>query len=52
MQVYGNLRGKLQIAKLTSRPTFVNVRRLMIDTGSEVTWIAAKTMQEAGVAVA
>ena len=41
----------IRIAKPTNRPKFVSVRRLMVDTGSEISWISAKTLQKAGVAV-
>ena len=41
----------IQIAKPTARPTFATVRRIMVDTGSEMTWVAADTLRKAGVGV-
>ena len=35
----------VEIAKPTGRPSFVAVRRIMVDTGSEMTWIAQKTLR-------
>ena len=41
----------IQIAKPTSRPLFTEVRRVLVDTGSEATWIAAEALQKCRVAV-
>ena len=41
----------LQIAKPMSRPSFVQVRRIMVDTGSEATWISADTLRKARITV-
>ncbi len=41
----------IQIARPTSRATFTDVTRLMVGTGSEMTWVAGETLRKAGVAV-
>ncbi|MCH8343942.1 MAG: aspartyl protease family protein [Planctomycetes bacterium] len=41
----------LQIAKPMSRPSFVQVRRIIVDTGSEATWIPADTLRKARITV-
>lgn len=41
----------LEIAKITERPKFHRFDRLLVDTGSEMTWIAAGTLRKLGIAV-
>ena len=41
----------IEVAKPTSRPTFHAVRRIMVDTGSEMTWIAAGLLNRARIVV-
>ena len=41
----------VKIAKPISRARLTNARRLMVDTGSEMTWAAAETVRKAGVTV-
>ena len=41
----GTFSVNIQVAKPTARPTFVRAGRIMVDTGSEMTWIASKTLR-------
>jgi predicted aspartyl protease len=41
----------VEIAKPTSRPKFTAAKRIMVDTGSEATWIKQETLRHAGVAI-
>ena len=41
----------IEIAKISARPVFVKVRRIMVDTGSEATWVAANVLRSARIAV-
>jgi len=40
-----------EVAKPGSRLAFHRVRGLMVDTGLEMTWIAAETLRKAGISV-
>ncbi len=42
---------EIEVAKPTRRPSFVAVKKIMVDTGSEATWINTATLREAGIAV-
>jgi predicted aspartyl protease len=41
----------IQIAKTSAQPVFVKVRRIMVDTGSEATWVAGDVLRSARIAV-
>ena len=41
----------IQVAKPSSRPAFVEVRKVMVDTGAEMTWLSAEKLRKAGVTV-
>ena len=47
----GTFRINIHIARPSGRPAFSDVRQLMVDTGSEITWISAAKLKEAGIAV-
>jgi len=47
----GTFRINIQIARPSGRPSFSAVRLLMVDTGSEITWISAAKLKAAGIAV-
>jgi predicted aspartyl protease len=42
---------KFEVSKPGARPAFVAVRKALVDTGSEATWIAEATLRTAGVTV-
>jgi predicted aspartyl protease len=42
---------EIAIAKTSPRPKFVSVRRIMVDTGSEATWVAADVLRSAKIEV-
>ncbi len=50
-QCMGIFTVNVAIAKPSTRPAFVRAPRVMVDTGSEMTWIAADTLLKAGVVV-
>ena len=41
----GSFTVNIEIAKPTSRPEFTRVPRLLVDTGSEMTWIAERVLR-------
>lgn len=41
----GTFRIDIEVGKPTARPTFVRANSLLVNMGSEVTWIAARTLQ-------
>src|SRR3990172_7980452 len=41
----------IEISKASTRPAFVNVRQIMVDTGSEATWVAAHLLRSAKIEV-
>jgi len=41
----------IELAKPGSRPTFLAVPRVMVDSGSEATWILANTLRRARITV-
>jgi predicted aspartyl protease len=41
----------VEIAKPTGRAAFHRVRRIMVDTGAEMTWVRADTLRKAGITV-
>ena len=41
----------VDIAKPTTRPSFHRVKRIMVDTGSEMTWVANEILRKAGITV-
>ena len=47
----GTFSVNVDIAKPSSRPTFVRIRSLMVDTGSEMTWVNVNTLNKARIDV-
>ncbi len=41
----GSFTVNIEVAKPTSRPEFSRVPRLLVDSGSEMTWIAERTLR-------
>ncbi len=41
----------IQVGKASGRATFRQVRAVTVDTGAEMTWIAAETLRAAGITV-
>src|SRR3989304_9164630 len=41
----GSFTVNIEVAKPTSRPEFARVPRLLVDTGSEMTWIAERILR-------
>ncbi len=41
----------IEITKPSGRAGFVPVRKVIVDSGAEMTWIAAKSLREAGIKV-
>ncbi len=41
----------IEITKPSGRAAFVPVRKVIVDSGAEMTWIAAKSLREAGIKV-
>ena len=41
----------IEISKIVGRPKFHRIYRLLVDTGSEMTWIAAETLGKLGISV-
>ncbi len=41
----------IQVSRAGARPSFTRVRSILVDTGAEVTWIAAETLRKAGIQV-
>jgi len=41
----GSFTVNIEVAKSTSRPDFARVPRLLVDTGSEMTWIAERILR-------
>ena len=41
----------VEIAKIVERPRFHRVERLLVDSGSEMTWIASDTLRKLGIVV-
>ena len=42
---------RIEVAKPSSRPAFRPVRKVMVDTVSEATWIAAEILKRSGITV-
>lgn len=42
---------KVAVARPGARPTFVSVRRALVGTGSEMTWLGADILRKAGMTV-
>lgn len=47
----GTFSVSIEISKAGGTPTFVRVRKAMVDTGSEVTWINAETLRKAKIRI-
>ena len=47
----GTFAVNIQISKPGGRPAFAEVRRLMVDSGSEITWIASQALRKAAITV-
>lgn len=41
----------VSVAKPGGKPLFIHVRHIMVDTGSEVTWISSETLRQAKIDV-
>lgn len=41
----------VRIARPAGRPAFCDVQRVLVDTGSEATWISADSLRAAGITV-
>lgn len=51
MPLMGTFAVNVEIAQPTGKPSFVPVLRLLVDTGSEMTWIAAEILRQVRIDV-